>query len=226
MYESSPATNGIRAEPASHADPIPAIDTLSKNANGATIHTAPTRAAMWLTASTIPCSTLMSCLPTATSSVSVAPIYNNPDNTPPHATAPGKTRCGFSISSPITDASSSPTRPKQITPNEFSTNRGFAGMEKSAAVTLAPKRTHTIAPSPISTAAATNVPIAPRLLIHFPTPSPTTFSTTSSVSRINDALSANTLLSPKAWCPPPRTNTDTPTKYSITVGTYIMFLVQ
>jgi len=26
MYESNPATNGIRAEPPSHADPIPAID--------------------------------------------------------------------------------------------------------------------------------------------------------------------------------------------------------
>ena len=33
-YESSPATNGIRAEPASHAEPIPAIDTLSNRAKG------------------------------------------------------------------------------------------------------------------------------------------------------------------------------------------------
>src|SRR5450432_2211951 len=75
IYESSPATNGIRADPASHADPIPAIETLSRNAKGATIHKAPTRAPMWLTAWTIPCSTLMSCLLTAISNVSVAPMY-------------------------------------------------------------------------------------------------------------------------------------------------------
>src|SRR5437762_10206158 len=196
IYESSPATKGIRADPASHAEPIPAIDTDSRNANGATIQTAPTRCAMWLTACTMPCKTLISCLPTATSNVNVAPIYNKPDNTPPHATAPGKIRPGFSISSPMTDANSSPTNPKQITPNELSTNRGLAGMEKSDAVTLAPNRSHTMAPSPMSTAAATNVPSAPKLFIHFPTPSPTTFSTTSNARRINDALSANTLLSP------------------------------
>ena len=37
---------------------------------------------MWLTACTIPCSTLMSFFPTATSSVSVAPMYSNAGNHP------------------------------------------------------------------------------------------------------------------------------------------------
>ena len=74
MYESRPATNGMRAEPPSHAEPIPAIDKLSISANGATIQPTPTLSAMWLTACTIPCSTLISSLPTAISNVSVAPI--------------------------------------------------------------------------------------------------------------------------------------------------------
>ena len=70
----------------------------------------------------------------------------------------------------------------------------------------------TIAPSPINTAAAMTVPMAPRLLIHLPTPSPTTFNTTSSQQQASDALSAKYLLSANAWCPLPRANTETPTK--------------
>src|SRR6266478_683096 len=128
MYESSPATKGMRADPASHAEPIPAIDTLSKNANGATIQPAPTLPAMWLTACTMPCNTLMSCLLTAISKVSVAQKYSSPDTSPPPSTAPGKMRLGFSISSQSTEASSRPTKPKKITPKEFKTNLGFAGI--------------------------------------------------------------------------------------------------
>src|SRR5882672_5388387 len=94
MYESSPATNGIRAEPPSHAEPMPAIDRLNKNANGAIIHGAPTREAMCETACTIPCSTLICDLLTAINSVSVAPIYSAPESTPPHATAPGSVFAG------------------------------------------------------------------------------------------------------------------------------------
>src|SRR6266436_2505727 len=210
----------MRADPPSHAEPMPAIDKLSMNANGATIHETPTCAAMWLTACTIPCSTLMLSLLTATSSVKVAPTYNSPESRPPHATAPGKVFRGFSISSPMMEASSSPTRPKQITPNEFSTKRGLAGIWKSAQATVVPNFAHTITPSPISSAAATNVPIAPTLLIHFPTPSPTTFSTTSTVRRNKQALKANARLSASPWWLSPRTNTETPTKYSSTVGTY------
>src|SRR5262249_36333460 len=213
-------------EPDRHADRMPASEMLSKNANGATPQLIPTRTAIWLTACTIPCSTLISCLLTATSSVSVAPTYSKPDSTPPQATAPGRMRSGFSISSPMMDASSSPTSPKQITPNELNTKRGFGGISKSAPVIFVPNRSQIITPSPISTAAATNVPIAPRLLIHFPMPSPTTFSTTRMIIKISEALSANALLSPSDSWPLPSTNTETPTKYSITVGTYIMLLVQ
>src|ERR1051325_7457348 len=76
MYESRPATNGIRAEPPIHAEPIPAIDTLNIKANGAIIQPTPTLSAIWLTPCTIPCRTLMSFFPIATNNVSVAPIYN------------------------------------------------------------------------------------------------------------------------------------------------------
>src|SRR5579871_244938 len=93
------------------------------------------------------------------------------------------------------DASSNPTRPKQITPNEFNTNLGSAGTLKSAHVTSLPNLAHTINPNPINNAAATNVPIPPMLLIHFPTPSPTTFSTTSTNNKNRHALSAKYLLS-------------------------------
>ena len=129
MYESSPATNGIRAEPASHADPIPAIDTLSKNANGATIHAASNSRRHVA-------HRLHDALQHA--DVLFAHRYKKRQRRadiqqPRQARRPMPPRrakyfCGFSISSPITDASSSPTKPKQITPNEFSTNRGFAGM--------------------------------------------------------------------------------------------------
>src|ERR1700681_1505040 len=226
MKKPGPATKGILAEPPSHADPIPAIEMLNKNAKGATIQGTPTRVAMCLTACTIPCNTLILSLLTAISSVSVAPIYRRPERIPPHATAPGKVFSGFSISSPITEASSSPTKPKQITPNELSTNRGFAGIAKSAEVTAVPNRSQTTIPSPINTTAALPVPIAPKLLIHFPTPSPTIFITTKIISSSNEAVSAKLLLSASDSCPAPSAYTETPTKYSITVGTYIMLLVQ
>src|SRR5438270_12689429 len=124
------------------------------------------------------------------------------------------------------DASSKPTNPKQITPKEFNTKRGFSGILKSAQVTFVPKRNHTIKPSPISSPAAMNVPIPPMLLTHLPTPRPTMFSTTSTTSSAVHAVKANTLLSASCSCPIPNENTDTPTKYNRTVGTYIMLLVQ
>src|SRR5277367_322954 len=182
IYESSPATNGIRAEPPSHAEPIPAIDRLNKNANGATIHATPTRSAMWLTDCTIPCNTLMLPFSTEINKVSVAPTYSSPERTPPHATAPGRVFRGFSISSPMIEASSSPTNPKQITPNELSKNLGFAGIWKSAQVIVVPNFMHTTTPSPINRNAAINVPMAPRLFNHFPTLMPKTFKTTRIVS--------------------------------------------
>src|SRR5258708_36470076 len=181
---------------------------------------------MCATAWTIPCNTLICDLLTAISKVSVAPMYKAPDKSPPHATAPGRVFAGSWISSPIMEASSNPTSPKQMTPNEFNTKRGLAGILKSAQVTVVPNFDHMITPSPINSAAATNVPIAPMLLIHFPTPSPTTFNTTSTVSRHKHALKANARLSASPWWLSPRTNTETPTKYSSTVGTYIILFVQ
>src|SRR5580692_10352198 len=126
--------------------------------------------------------------------------------------APGSVFCGSLISSPITDANSKPTNPKQITPNEFKTNRGFDGIRKSAAVTVVPNLAKTITPNPIKTAAAMPVPIPPRLLIHLPTPSPTIFRITSSAIRPTDATTVNILLSASAAWPGPSTKTETPTK--------------
>src|SRR5258708_6622585 len=85
-----------------------------------------------------PCNTLMPPCPIATRSVSVAAMKRLPEITPPHRTAPGRVRCGSLISSPMTDASSSPTSAKQITPKEFRTARGSWGMRKSAAVIVSP----------------------------------------------------------------------------------------
>ena len=66
----------MRAEPASHAEPIPAIEKLRSNANGATIQAAFDSGGHVPTACTMPCRTLMSFLLTAIRSVSVAPIYS------------------------------------------------------------------------------------------------------------------------------------------------------
>ncbi len=71
---------------------------------------------------------------------------------PPQATAPGRVRAGSLISSPITEASSSPISPKQITPKELRTKRGLAGILKSAAVMVVPKREQITTPRPIRTA--------------------------------------------------------------------------
>ena len=52
------------------------------------------------------------------------------------------------------------------------------------------------------------------------------FKITSTLSSTTLAASANGLLSPSDACPGPSTKTETPTKYSMIVGTYIMLLVQ
>ena len=104
--------------------------------------------------------------------------------------------------------------------------RGLAGMWKSAAVKVVPKRRATATPRPIKVTAAIPVPMLPTLLIHLPTPSPTMLSVTISTKSSNDAMTVNALLSANAAWPGPSVNTETPTKYSMTVGTYIMLLVQ
>src|ERR1039458_889437 len=112
----------------------------------------------------------------------------------------------------MTEASSRPTSPKQNTPNEFRTKRGLAGILKSAAVVVVPKRDQTTTPRPIKTAAAMKVPTAPKLLIHLPTPSPTMLRMVSKASSASDVVSANDLLSARAVWLGPRIKTETPTK--------------
>ena len=94
----------------------------------------------------------------------------------------------------MTEASSRPTRPKQITPKEFSTKRGLAGILKSAAVMVVPKRDQIRMPRPIRTAAAMKVPIAPRLLIHLPTPRPTMLRTVSSARSASEVMSGESFV--------------------------------
>jgi len=82
-----------------------------------------------------------------------------------------------------------------MTPKELRRKRGFAGIRKSAALMVVPNRDQIITPRPIKTAAAINVPIAPTLLIHFPTPRPRMFSTVSRASSVREAVDAKILLS-------------------------------
>ena len=63
-------------------------------------------------------------------------------------------------------------------------------MRKSAEVTVVPKRDQMTIPKPISTAAAMKVPMAPRLLIHFPTPRPTMLNRVSNASSASEAARA------------------------------------
>ena len=81
-----------------------------------------------------------------------------------------------------------------------------------AAVIPVPKRDQITTPSPIRTAAATKVPIAPALLIHLPTPRPTMLSRVSRESRASEVTSANILLSARPAWVGPRAKTETPTK--------------
>jgi hypothetical protein len=89
---------------------------------------------------------------------------------------------------------------------------GAAGILKSATVTGVPKRDQTVTPNPMSTAAATKVPIPPRLFSHFPTLRPTILRTVSSASRAIDASMAKVLSSASAAWPAPMAKTETPTK--------------
>src|ERR1700721_3171108 len=126
-----------------------------------------------------------------------------PHNKPPQAAAPGSVRRGSFISSPMTEASSRPTKPKQITPKELSTKRGLGGTLKSAAVMPEPKRDQITIPNPTSTAAAIKVPRAPTLLIHLPTPRPRMFNRVSSASSARETEAAKSLLSGSPWGPGP-----------------------
>ena len=85
-------------------------------------------------------------------------------------------------------------------------------MRKSAAVTVVPKRDQTMIPRPIRTAAAMKVPIAPRLLSHFPTPSPTMLRMVRKASKAAEVIMAKFLLSASPAWPGPSANTETPTK--------------
>src|SRR5438309_1475959 len=66
-------------------------------------------------------------------------MYSAPESRPPHATAPGRFFCGSLISSPMMEASYRPTKPKQITAKELSTNCGFYGILKFAEDFLCPE---------------------------------------------------------------------------------------
>ena len=69
----------------------------------------------------------------------------------------------------MTEASSRPTSPKQITPNEFSTKRGIrreCGNQRR--VTVVPNRSQMTSPKPINTAAAMQVPIAAEIVDPLP----------------------------------------------------------
>ena len=85
-------------------------------------------------------------------------------------------------------------------------------MRKSAAVMVVPVFAHSMPPRMRSVPAAIPVPMPPTLLIHLPTPRPTTFRTTSTVSRTTEVANAKVLLSASPWWLGPRTNTETPTK--------------
>src|SRR5713226_944212 len=95
------------------------------------------------------------------------------------------------------EASSRPTRPKQMTPNE-PIKRMSPVIRKSAAVMVVPKRKSTTRPRPMSVTAVMAVPRPPRLLTHRPTPRPRTFRITRRTRRTMDAASANQGLSAKA----------------------------
>ena len=155
-----------------------------------------------------------------------AAMYSTPESTPPQATAPGKVRCGSWISSPMTEASSSPTSAKQITPNEFRTKRGFAGIRKSAAVTVGAE------PHPDDQSQADQRgrrdegADAAQIVQPFAHAQAHNVKDHQHGQQQQRRRMANALLSARAAWLGPSTNTETPTKYSITVGTYSMLLVQ
>src|SRR5579863_5331463 len=186
----------MRAEPESQAEVVPAIANVSTNATIGTSQRTDNLPAMLCTACKSPCTAPISFCGTASSKESVATTYKIPDNSPPHSTALGTFRLGSSISSPITDASSSPTSPKQIKPNELIRCQSLARTLKSAACNIPPWDRSTPRARPTSTTLVIAVPIPPKLLIHFPTLRPRIFSQIITQSRTTDITATYTLSEP------------------------------
>ena len=85
---------------------------------------------------------------------------------------------------------------------------------------VVPKRDHTVKPKPIRTAAAMNVPMAPRLLSHFPTPSPTMFTNSQQYQQRHGSGHCESLIVCEPACPRPsqtrtrRRNTTSPSAHT------------
>jgi hypothetical protein len=204
---------------------MPAIERLSISANGVIIHATPTRAGHMA-------DRLHNSLKHADvvladcdqQSQRRSDIEQRRRSLPPHATAPGK----FSARIPDFVAHyRSKFEPDQAEANDAERIQHKPGIGRNSEVSGRYGRAKTRPrphPKPIRTAAI-NVPMAPRLLSHFPTPSPTILRP-SAAQAAPEAAMAKFLLSASAAWPGPIANTDTPTKYSITVGTYSMLFVQ
>jgi len=150
----------------------------------------------------------------------------------PQATAPRKESCEDSrFSSPMTEASSNPTRPKQIsTPKEFRTKtRGWPGIRKSDDVTAVPNRSQITTPRTDEDGGGNEgCRSRPRL---FQPPCQRRgrerFSTTrrKKQARAEAVKREGFVCRARDSCPAPRTKTQTRRQNtSMIVGTYIMFV--
>ena len=86
----------------------------------------------------------------------------------------GSVRRGSRISSPITDASSSPISEKHVAPNAETIGQSRCNCIRSARCRFEPWARNPQTLIPMSMAAATSVPMPPTLFSHLPTPAPMT----------------------------------------------------
>src|SRR5579872_4494595 len=122
---------------------------------------------------------------TASSTLSVPAMYRIVTTTPAATIARGTVRRASSISSPIVDPLSTPTKANAIVDQKITSFRPVPGTNARGGIGVAdPNRLHDTAPSPISTRPEVQPEIAPRLFSHFPTLRPTTFMATAIVKPI------------------------------------------
>src|SRR5262249_24790168 len=154
--------------------PPRALNVTNAAAIGAS-HATPVLAVTACIAWLIPCSPVTCSFGNPSSTLAVPAMYSSVMIAPAARIARGTVRLASWISSPIVDPLSGPPNANAIVDQKTTSFRLVLGTNAVALIGVAdPKRRHETRPSTISSSAGIQLAIAPRLLSHLPTFSPTT----------------------------------------------------
>src|ERR1041384_743069 len=197
---STPATKGIRADPAIQAPAPPRLPSVSSAATSAgtiTSHPPPSRSTIAAAACGTPFVRLTASAGNATRIASVPSTYVATMPTPDHTMPRRSVAAGSRISPPSVGANSSPANANVIVAKRLSSERSsLAGRNALAENVVAlPWDANETAARATKIAAGTHVPYAPRFCTHLPTRRPTKFSPSAIHSMPSENSAMNHLLS-------------------------------